>query len=240
MLLRKPDRSVPEESFLRRFYRWRNRGRDPALTAMLATQILLIAVGAPYAASGAPDWSIGYDLFRILIGFLTVLISRGLIVTGTAIVALAIILSGNVFDLIEPSPFLGQLSHLGSIVGSVIVGVVVCRAVLAPGPLTTHRVLGAIVVYLNFGLIAAAIYHVIWDFYPAAFHGITTDFSPAQATGALVYFSFVTLTTAGYGDIVAVNAFARGVVNLEAIIGQLYPATTLARFVTLEMEARRR
>ena len=100
--------------------------------------------------------------------------------------------------------------------------------------------LGAIVLYLNFGMIAAAIYRIIWDFDPAAFGGIAADATPAQASGVLTYFSFVTLTTTGFGDIAPVNAFARGLANLEGIIGQLYPATLLARFVTLEVEARRR
>ena len=88
----------------------------------------------------------------------------------------------------------------GSIIGSGVVGLVVGRAVLAPGAITTHRVLGAIVVYLNFGLIAAGIYRIIWDFYPNAFHGISPDATPAQATSALVYYSFLTLTTVGYGE----------------------------------------
>jgi hypothetical protein len=57
--------------------------------------------------------------------------------------------------------------------------------------------------------------------------------------GNLIYFSFVTLTSVGYGDIVPVHPFARGLANVEAIIGQLYPATLLARLVTLELEHRR-
>jgi hypothetical protein len=53
----------------------------------------------------------------------------------------------------------------------------------------------------------------------------------------LVYFSFVTLTSVGYGDIVPVHPVARSLCNLESIIGQLYPATLLARLVTLELQS---
>jgi hypothetical protein len=50
----------------------------------------------------------------------------------------------------------------------------------------------------------------------------------------------VTLTSVGYGDIVPVHPHARSLANDEAIIGQLYPATLLARLVTLEIADRRR
>jgi len=58
-------------------------------------------------------------------------------------------------------------------------------------------------------------------------------------SSSLIYFSFVTLTTIGYGDIVPIHPVARSLCNLESIIGQLYPATLLARMVSLEIEARR-
>jgi len=44
----------------------------------------------------------------------------------------------------------------------------------------------------------------------------------------------------GYGDIVPVDPFARTLSNLEAIVGQLYPATLLARLITLELERHHR
>jgi hypothetical protein len=50
----------------------------------------------------------------------------------------------------------------------------------------------------------------------------------------IFYLSFVTLTTTGYGDIVPMHPLARSLCNVEAIIGQLYPATLLARLATLE------
>lgn len=52
---------------------------------------------------------------------------------------------------------------------------------------------------------------------------------------ALFNMSFVTLTLAGYGDIVPVHPLARSLCNIEIVIGQLYPATLLARLVTLEL-----
>ncbi len=59
--------------------------------------------------------------------------------------------------------------------------------------------------------------------------------SPALAS-TMAYFSFGTLTTAGSGDIVPLHPIARSLCNLEAMIGQLYPTTLLARLVTLEIE----
>jgi Ion channel len=70
-----------------------------------------------------------------------------------------------------------------------------------------------------------------------AFKGISIRDDPT-VTANLIYFSFVTLTSTGYGDIVPIHPIARSLANLEAIIGQLYPATLLARLVTLELEGR--
>lgn len=60
-----------------------------------------------------------------------------------------------------------------------------------------------------------------------------------QAVADLVYFSFTTLPTTGFGDIVPIDPFARSLANLESVIGQLFPATLLARLMTLEIEHRR-
>jgi hypothetical protein len=73
---------------------------------------------------------------------------------------------------------------------------------------------------------------------PDAFTGLRPLQDNLSVAGDLIYFSFVTLTSTGYGDIVPLNPFARGLSNVEAIIGQLYPATLLARLVTLEIERR--
>ena len=52
------------------------------------------------------------------------------------------------------------------------------------------------------------------------------------------YFSFVTLTTVGYGDTVPVDPIARSLATLEATLGQLFPAIILARLVSIEVAER--
>jgi hypothetical protein len=82
-----------------------------------------------------------------------------------------------------------------------------------------------------------ALFTFIGSLVPKAFSGLSLDDNPALASN-LIYFSFVTLTTTGYGDIFPVHPIARSLCNLESIFGQLYPATLLARLVTLELAGR--
>src|SRR6185369_10439163 len=63
-----------------------------------------------------------------------------------------------------------------------------------------------------------------------AIKGISFDDDQSLAS-ALFYMSFVTLTSTGYGDIVPLHPLARSLCNIETVIGQLYPATLLARLV---------
>ena len=106
---------------------------------------------------------------------------------------------------------------------------VVGHAVFAPGRITFHRIMGAILLYLAIGLTFAALYAFVGVLSTDAFSGMAVKDSPTLSS-TMIYFSFGTLTTAGSG------AFARSLSNVEAMIGQLYPATLLARLVTLEIE----
>jgi hypothetical protein len=122
----------------------------------------------------------------------------------------------------------------------VTLSIVVARAVFARGKITFHRVIGAVLLYLNIGLIFVALFCFVALSEPNAFGGLPPLQDNLAVAGNLIYFSFVTLTSVGYGDIVPLHPFARGFANVEAIIGQLYPATLLARLVTLELEHRHR
>jgi len=116
----------------------------------------------------------------------------------------------------------------------------VAHAVYAPGRITLRRLQGAVVVYLNLGMIFAAAFSLIWDLSPTAFASLPAPSGGPDELATMLYFSLTSLTTTGYGDLVPVNPFARSLANLESIVGQFYLAITVARLVTLELEDRRR
>jgi len=116
---------------------------------------------------------------------------------------------------------------------------VVAHAVFAPGRITFRRLQGAAVVYLNFAMIFALAFGLIWENSPEAFAGLPVAMGAPGELATMMYFSLTTLTTTGYGDIAPVDPFARSLANFEAVAGQFYIAITVARLVTLEIEGRR-
>jgi Ion channel len=120
---------------------------------------------------------------------------------------------------------------------AVTLGFVVAQAVFRRGRVTYHWIVGAILLYLLIALAFGTLFIFVGLSLPDAFKGITFEDSPALGN-TVFYLSFVTLTSTGYGDIVPVHPIARSLCNVESVIGQLYPATLLARLVTLELRQR--
>ncbi|MGO9613060.1 MAG: potassium channel family protein [Dissulfurispiraceae bacterium] len=117
--------------------------------------------------------------------------------------------------------------------------VVTLQMVYRDGPVTAHRVRGAIAAYLLISFVFAKAYALINYLVPGAFtiSPALTEFR-AENEPSFYYFSVVTLTTVGFGDITPVAPLARSLVMVEALIGQLYPAILLARLVSLSVAAR--
>jgi cation transport ATPase len=107
---------------------------------------------------------------------------------------------------------------------------VVLGQTLRSGPITFYRIQGAVAAYVLLGVIWAYAYDFVEFLRPGAFSG---PGSPADGPRAFFYFSFVTLTTVGYGDVLPVHAVARSLVSLEAVVGTLYPAILIARLVSV-------
>jgi hypothetical protein len=116
---------------------------------------------------------------------------------------------------------------------AVLVGLILAQ-VFRDGPITVPRIEGAVGAYLLIGLLWGAAYRLVYLLVPNAF-SITAGELKDPMT--LYYFSFVTLTTIGYGDIVPVAPAARGLATMEGLVGQLYPAILIARLVSLQLHA---
>jgi hypothetical protein len=110
---------------------------------------------------------------------------------------------------------------------------VILRSVLRPGRITLHRILGAIAAYVIVGLAFAEVYAIISMWVPDAFS--MSEVARLRSAHEFVYFSMVTLSTLGYGDITAAHPLARSFAMLEALIGQLYPTILIAWLVGMHM-----
>ena len=93
---------------------------------------------------------------------------------------------------------------------------------------TRDLISGAIVVYLLMAIMWTFIYRVIETVHPGSFTIPTTDIHERMR---FIYFSLVTITTLGYGDIVPKTSLATSLATLEAVVGQLYLVTTVAWLV---------
>jgi len=100
-----------------------------------------------------------------------------------------------------------------------------------------NKVIGAICIYLMLGIMWAIFYFFLNVFKPGAFSGLTAAAMQEQLS-ELIYYSFVTLTTLGYGEIVAVEPLARTLSYLEAVLGQIYLTVLVAALVGMHISHR--
>jgi hypothetical protein len=207
------------------------RWRDPLLTALTVLLALMLFVIAPLQAAGAiRSEGIGFALIAVAAAALLV-VSGSLLPVLWTLLAVALSVLAAVLRVAHSGLALYSDAAAWVILG-LSTGWVVARAVFGPGPVNYHRILGAILLYLLIGATFVALYTFIGLLIPGAFSGIRFEDGPALASN-LIYFSFVTLTSTGFGDIVPLHPLARSLCNVEGIIGQLFPATLLARLVSL-------
>jgi hypothetical protein len=206
---------------------------DRLLMVQTILMAILLFVAAPLQANGlftAP-------LFGILFGL--VLIPGVLMVRGNTfavtliLIAIALVIVAAAKGVRAPSNVDKILDDIAWLIGGLTLSAVVARAVYAPGKVTIHRVVGGALLYLTIGLVFVGLISGVVLLDPNAY----TNLQPLQENyPKYIYYSFTTLSTTGYGDIVPVHPYARGLANIEQMIGQLFPATLLARLVTLELK----
>ncbi len=225
-------------TFEKRLRRLQDRYGDALLTSLTGLLLLLMFVVAPLRAAGL-DAVQALALVLIIALMANALVLSGSVATfATMLVALAM----NATVIVRRAEHQSVVNiHLFAgawLILALTLAWIVARAVFGPGRVNYHRVVGAILLYLLIAMIFATLFAFAGLLLPGAFAGLAMEDTPGLASH-LVYFSFVTLTSTGYGDIVPVHPIARSLCNLETIIGQLYPATLLARLVTLELAHRR-
>lgn len=126
--------------------------------------------------------------------------------------------------------FLMPLSQALWVIATLIAIIATFRHALRAKSADTERIFAALDAYLLTGVMFGVCYWVLDQVSPQAFGAPTeSDLGLDQA----VYFSFVTISTVGYGDIVPVGAGARGLTILESVTGQMYLAVLVAWLISL-------
>jgi hypothetical protein len=222
-------------------YSGRERLREWALTALLIFECVILFVAVPLGAIlNAQGPLLDGTVLVVMLIFTLLIISRSWGARILASIAVILAVGGAAVRMASPSPITIWLGHCAVIVGVIALSIVIAQVVFGPGRVTAHRIQGAIVLYLNIAVAFTSAYRLVLELAPTAFSGIPAGQSEAAAFDSVLYFSFATITSTGYGEIFAVNPAARSLANLEAITGQLYLAILLARLVTLHGEHRRR
>ncbi len=141
---------------------------------------------------------------------------------------------------LAPGELILALHPLGLIGFLLLISWALSGEVFGSSRVKIDHVLGGVALYLNIGLTFAVAYSLVAHLSPGAFLLPRHMPAPPLHPTDFAYFSFVTLTTVGYGDTVPVEAIARSLATLEAALGQLYPAIILARLVSIEVGQRDR
>lgn len=150
--------------------------------------------------------------------------------SGVVVVVVAVSLLGILLD----ESGLSNLHLVILIVFYIWVTWLAIGQVLFSGPVDSNKIVGAICVYLLLGLIWALCYLLIAQLVPGAYNGL--EQAPwYENFSAVAYYSYVTLTTLGYGDISPVVPIARFLVYMEAITGVLYMAILVASLVGIRL-----
>ena len=113
---------------------------------------------------------------------------------------------------------------------------IAAKQVLFVGDIDSNKIIGSLTLYILLGLIWTVIYLLILAMDPQAFSGIEVA-NWQQAFARVAYYSFVTLTTLGYGDILPTNHIAEFFVYMEAIIGVFYMAIIVSSLISLRLAA---
>lgn len=154
--------------------------------------------------------------------------ARGRLVKGAAVaLALSVAISSTELALNRPL-FTGSSTLILGVL-LFVTPFVILRRILRHPRVDIETVVGAIDVYLLIGLVFWAVYSTIAAHSPNEFFNQVHHPSPNQ----MLYFSFVTLTTLGYGDLTPATDLGRALVVFEAIIGQIFLVTLVARLVAL-------
>jgi len=199
---------------------------------LLGALLLQLVMYPVIAERDSPNvsWIIAYWLATPLLGVVQLASRWWMIVVAALCVTVIAILA--VLNRVEVVSIPGEVLVMLGMAIYLSAAIAIGRAALFSHELVDNRLYAGFSAYLLIGYFFAAVHHWVWIQNPSAYQ-ISGQTGPAELhISDFIYFSFSTLTTAGFGDIVAVSRGARLSCMFEAVTGVLLPATFIARLLT--------
>jgi hypothetical protein len=175
-------------------------------------------------------------LVVLIAGVYAISRNRSNVITGLALAAPCLIADVGIAASADPTPGYLRIASMGSytvFLSFVILGML--NTILGSQRVSGDTISGAVCVYLAIALLWANLYGMIDLADPHAFAIVSDEAEDLYHRKHLIYFSLVTLTTLGYGDITPASDIARSVTTLEAVVGQLFLVILIARLVGIHL-----
>lgn len=226
---------------------WRTWRKQHRFTVLLCGLSLMI-FASPIVKLLRPGPPNLFSRLLVLACFALMLLSAIFVISGSrrhlvvgVILSIPTVLLQSV-NAVRPSE---QLSAWGYAVTILFLGYIVAlviQALFQQRTITADSICASLCAYLLLGIAWAFIYALIEHQMPESFHiskAHLTDTDQLNVNGAhlgfAIYYSFVTLSTLGYGDVIPVNSISRVFSYSEAVVGQIYLAVLVARLVGLHI-----
>jgi hypothetical protein len=201
---------------------------------LLAVTVLLLVIYPFFDVPGKPAPSGITMMFALVPAF--GMLTLGRIRSGSiafAILLVGVLLRGEVEGQSEIQLLVGWTGLLVLVLYMLNIWIL-AQIIFRSSALVDDRVYGGVAVYLLLGIVFAVLHHRIGAASPDAYRNVAQTQATALNWADFLYYSFSSMTTAGFGDIVPVSAVARSATSLEAVVGVLYPAVLIARLVNRE------
>jgi hypothetical protein len=200
--------------------------------------LLLVLIGT-YLLSAFTEgkWVINVQILAfvctLLLALRNTLVSKRMARAGVALVLTGSVVVASL-ALFNPSDTALGVAQIWTGLILLVTVVVILRRILAETSVTLQSIYGALAAYMIIALMFAAFYAAMYRLGGGAFFAN----GEPENTRTFQYFSFTTLTTLGYGDFTAAGNAGRAVAVMEAMAGQIFLATLVARLVSAFRPAR--
>jgi hypothetical protein len=213
------------------FVRYSEPKARPMRFAILLFSLLVLAGASGFATTGIGELFGNIAASAVLLaGLASMYRKRILLIVGCVLLVPALAARWAFFWL--QASALAPVSILFSLLFTAFNAGALFVYIQRRGSPTNDTVYGGICVYILLGYCFALVFMLLETFSPGSFYyAHAAPVGHEQVQGQLIYFSFVTLTTVGFGDIIPLTQPAKSLAMIEAVVGPMFVAVFLARLV---------